>query len=438
MSWKKISIPFIFTLSLALMLSLPLAAQETVRLNILAMRMGSTEYIQDQTDEWIDQYEEENDVRVRVNWEFLEEEDLRPQTVQDMAAGTGYYQIAQVGTQHLPLLAENDWIVPLEEHFTEDYKADEFVEAVRSTASYKGKQYVVPIYHEATHLIYRHDIFNDLGIEPPETLEEVTEAAKKISEETDTAGIVLRGQRGAGLNHVSWKQYLQAFGGEWLKSFDQPFEAAFNSEEGIRATEWYTNLIRNYAPEGTQTSHWRDVMSTFMAGEAAMTIDATSIGRRIVTDDASEVIGKTSFALFPEGPAGRYPWYFSWNLALSKVGTEKGMTREVAADYIMWATSPEMKKEMMTELGTLPARTSTLESEEAQEYYGQEGMSNWLDNTIESLQIEEAGENPVIAKIPQWPALGDTVGIQLERIFTGSVGVEEGLNRAAQIIDRDF
>jgi ABC-type glycerol-3-phosphate transport system substrate-binding protein len=438
MSWKKISIPLALVLSLVLMLSLPLAAQQNVRLNILAMRMGSTEYIEAQTDEWIEQYEEEHDVNVSVNWEYLEEEDLRPQTVQDMAAGTGYYQIAQVGTQHLPLLAENDWIVPMEDYFTEDYNADEFVEAVVSTASYNDKMYVVPIYHEATHLIYRHDIFNELGIEVPETLEEVTEAAKKITEETDTAGIVLRGQRGAGLNHVSWKQYLQAFGGKWLESNEPPFEAAFNSEEGVEATEWYTNLIRNYAPQGTQTSHWRDVMSTFMAGEAAMTIDATSIGRRIVTDDASEVVGKTSFALFPEGPAGRYPWYFSWNLALSKVGTRNDMTREVAADYILWATSPEMKKEMMMEIGTLPARTSTLESAEAQEYYGQEGMSNWLENTIASLQIEEAGEDPVIAKIPQWPAIGDTIGIQLERIFTGSVSVEEGLDQAAKIINRDF
>lgn len=438
MSWKRISIPVILTISLILTVSLPLAAQESININILAMRMGSTEYIEEHTDGWIEDYEEDHDVDVSVNWEFLEEQDLRPQVVQDMAAGTGYYQIVQLGDRYLPLLARNDWVVPMEEYFTEDYKADEFVEAVRATASYDDTMYTVPIYHEATQLMYRHDIFNELGLEPPETLEEVTEVARKITEETDTAGIVLRGQRGSGLNHISWKQYLQAFGGEWLENTERPFEPAFNSEEGIRATEWYANLIQNYAPEGTQSAHWRDVMSTFMAGEAAMTIDATSIGRRIVTDDASEVIGKTSFALFPEGPAGRYPWYFSWSLALSKVGTQ-GLEREVAADYMLWATSPEMKKNMMQAIGTLPARTSTLESEAAQEYYGQEGMSNWLDNTIKSLQIEEAGENPVGGpRIPQWPAIGDTIGIHLESIFTGSVSVEEGLNRAARAIERDF
>lgn len=437
MSWKKLSITISMLLSFVLIVSLPLVAQQTVRLNVLSMRMGSLEYIKQHADEWIDKYEKEHDVKVKISWDFLEEADIRSQTVQDMAAGTGYYQIIQVGTQHLPLLAENDWVVPMEDYFTEDYKADEFVEAVRSTASYNGTMYMVPVYHEATQLIYRHDVFNELGIDVPDTLTEVTEAAKKISEETDMAGIVIRGQRGAGLNHVSWKQYLQAFGGKWLEDGEPPFKAAFNSKEGIMATEWYANLIQNYAPEGTQTANWRDVMSAFMAGKAAMTIDATSIGRRIVTDKASEVIGKTSFGLFPTGPAGRYPWYFSWNLALSKVGT-RGMQREVAADFILWATSPEMKKEMMLELGTLPARTSNLESEAAQEYYGQEGMSNWLDNTIKSLQIEEAGENPVIAKIPQWPALGDTIGIHLEKIFTGSVSVEEGLNQAAKIINRDF
>lgn len=437
MSLKELSMPAVIIL-LILALSLPVAAQETVNINVLAMRMGSLEYIQQQTDEWIDKYEEEHDVKVRVNWDFLEEADIRSQTVQDMAAGTGYYQVIQVGTHHMPLLAENEWIVSLEDYFTEDYKADEIVEASRSTASYEGKMYGAPIYHEATHLVYRHDIFNELGIEPPDTLEEVTEAAKKVTEETDIAGIALRGQRGNGINHVSWKQYLHAFGGEWLENNESPFKPAFNSEKGIRATEWYTNLIQNYAPEGMQTANWRDVMSSFMAGEVAMTIDATSIGRRIVSNEASDVIGKTSFALFPKGPAGRYPWYFSWNLAVSKVGTKEGLEREVVADYALWATSPEMKKRMMLEEGTLPARTSNLESEAAREFYGQEGMSNWLENTIESLQIKEAAENPVVEKMPQWPALGDTVGIQLEKIFAGNVSVEEGLNRAAEIIERDF
>lgn len=438
MSWRKTSVYVFLVTILVFSVAFSVAAQETVNINILAMRMGSTEYIQSQTPEWIDQYEENHDVKVRVNWEFLEEQDLRPQVVQDMAAGTGYYQIVQLGDRYLPLLARNDWVVPMEQYFTEEYQADKFVEAVRATASYNDKMYTVPIYHEATQLIYRHDIFNELGLEPPATMQDVTEAAKKITEETDTAGIVLRGQRGSGLNHISWKQYLQAFGGKWLKDGERPFEPEFDSEAGIEATKWYTNLIQNYAPEGTQSAHWRDVMSTFMAGEAAMTIDATSIGRRIVTDDASEVIGKTSFALFPKGPAGRYPWYFSWSLALSKVGT-RGKTREVAADYMLWATSPEMKKSMMEAIGTLPARTNTLESEAAQEYYGQEGMSNWLDNTIKSLQIEEAGENPVGGpRIPQWPAIGDTIGIYLERIFTGSVSVEKGLKEAAEAIERDF
>lgn len=407
---------------------------DSITLNILAMRMGSTEYIADRSEEWVQRYKRKTGVDVTVNWEFLEEKSLRSQAVQDMATGTGYYQVSQLGTQHVPLMASNDWIVPLDDHFPSDYGADEFVEAVVTGASYQGAQYGVPIYHEATHLIYRHDIFDEMGMEPPSTLGEMREKAKKIDRDRDIAGVVLRGKRGAGLNHVSWKQYLHAFDGDWLRGMNKPYRAAFNSREGRKATEWYADLIRNHAPTGSQTAHWRDVMSLFMAGQAAMTIDATSIGRRIVTDDASQVIGKTSFETFPEGPAGRYPWFFSWNLGVSKVGTQ-GATREAAIDYVLWAASREMKMDMMSELGTLPARTSTLESQAAKDYYGKPGLSNWLPNTLKSLDIQEASANPVIAKIPEWPSVGDTIGLHLEQIFTGSTSVDGGLEAAAEAIN---
>ncbi len=437
MFFKKTAIALFLIASLALVFGGVVVAQEEVELNILALKMDSTQYIDEKTNEWIEQYEKEHDVEVSVNWEYLAEEDARAHAVEDMATGTGYYQIAQVGTQHITLMAANDWLVPVEDYFTEDYRADEFVEAVETGASYDGKMYGVPIYHEATHLFYRHDVFEELGIEPPETLAGMKEKAKMITEETEMAGVVLRGRRGAGLNHVSWKQFLHAYGGKWLKDFERPYEPAFNSEEGIKATKWYAEMIRNYAPEGSQTAHWREAQAMFMSGEAAMMIDATSISRRVLTDESSQVKGDVSFKLIPKGPEGRYPWYFSWNLGISKPGTE-GLTREVAADYVMWATSPEMKIDMMEDLGVLPARETTLNSDKAEEVYGDPNMSNWLSNTIKSLNIEEAAENPVIAKVPEWPAIGDTIGIQLEEIFTGSKTVEEGLSEAAKTIEQDF
>ncbi len=437
MQGKKFMLPLILALAFTMVFGFQAEAQE-VNINILAMRMGSTEYIEEVQDRFIEKWAEEG-VEVDVNWDYMEEEDLRPHSVEDAASGVGHYQIYQLGTQHMPLMAANDWVVPIEDYFTEDYAADEFTGAVVEGASYQDTMYGVPIYNEATHLIYRHDVFEELDLDPPQTLEEMKEKAAYIDEQRDDmAGVVLRGQRGAGLNHVSWKQFLDAFGGEWLTDLEPPYEAAFYSEEGLEATEWYAEMIREYAPEGTQTDHWRDVMSNFMAGEAAMTIDATSIGRRIVTEEASEVIGQTSFELIPEGPAGRFPWYFSWNMAVSEPGTEDELTREVATDFLLWATSQDMKLEVMHEAGVLPARSTTLEMEEVQEFYDDPGMSNWLENTLASMDIEEANENPVIVQIPEWPAIGDTIGIYLEEIFAGTRSVDDGLREAAETIDRDF
>src|SRR5215210_7980300 len=68
-------------------------------------------------------------------------------------------------------LAANNWIVDLNDRFTEEMQSD-FFEATIQTSGYKGKIYGVPWYSDARQMYYRKDLLDKHGLRPPETWDE--------------------------------------------------------------------------------------------------------------------------------------------------------------------------------------------------------------------------------------------------------------------------
>ena len=69
--------------------------------------------------------------------------------------------------------------------------------------SYDGKLYAVPINQDCSIMMYRADIFNELGLTVPKTFDELEAVCKAIkTAHPEMSAIALRGQRGAGLNDM--------------------------------------------------------------------------------------------------------------------------------------------------------------------------------------------------------------------------------------------
>ena len=74
------------------------------------------------------------------------------------------------------------------------YDWDDFFPAAQNIATVGGKYFDrIAITAEAQVLIYREDVYEDLGLSVPETFDELLANARAINEKTDMAGITQRG-----------------------------------------------------------------------------------------------------------------------------------------------------------------------------------------------------------------------------------------------------
>ena len=350
------------------------------------------------------------------------EQQLREREVIDASTGAGAYDVIAIDSVFIPEFAKAGWITPLEPYLDPSYNVEDISAFVRGLLSYEGKIYAGPVYSEATQLMYRKDLFEQAGLQPPQTMEEYEEYAKKFTNPPDLFGVAMRGLRGNGMNIYIWSEWLWSYGGKY---FDENWNPVFNSPEGVLATENYAKLLQNYGPPGVATYGWDDVQNAFTSGKVAMIIDATNFYTRIEDPTKSAIAGKIGYAVVPAGPAGRFPGNYSLGFAISAVGAKTEQEKGAAAEFIKWATSQDIELSKALQANIISVtRDSVFNDPAFQAKFG----GDWLTSTVESFRITNPGYRPLIE---EWREIGDRLGIAVENVIAGIQPAKEALDEAA-------
>lgn len=86
---------------------------------------------------------------------------------------------------HLSEFQKADLLEPLTERVEGLDHWDGFTDGAKDAVTYDGEVWGVPITGNGRALLYRNDVFEELGLEPPETAEEFHAAGQTINEEKD-------------------------------------------------------------------------------------------------------------------------------------------------------------------------------------------------------------------------------------------------------------
>ncbi len=263
----------------------------------------------------------------------------------DFTAGTFAFDVFMSQYYDSPKYQQEKWtadIAPLMQNpkLTDAawYDWKDFFPAAQDIATVGGRYSDrIAITSEAQVLIYREDIYQELGLSVPGTFDELLAAAKTISEKKPgVAGITLRG--GAA---IWWPMFgvLKSFGGGYFDADWNPIIATPQSQEGARM---YAELCK-YTPKGITSYDWDEINTAMLAGKAAMFMDSSVIYSRLADAAQSTVVGKVKMAPFPAGPAGRVAHSHYWSVSLAESSKQKAE----GWLFLQWATS----KEVMYRLG---------------------------------------------------------------------------------------
>ncbi|CUX67401.1 MULTISPECIES: sugar ABC transporter substrate-binding protein [Agrobacterium] len=379
---------------------------------------------------------------IKVEWVTLEENVLRERVTTDIATNGGQYDIMTIGNYEVPIWAKQGWLLPLEK-LGDKYDVDDILPAIRGGLSAEGKLYAAPFYGESAMIMYRKDLFEKAGLKMPEkpTWEFIGDAARKITErKADINGMCLRGKAGWGENMAFISALTNSFGGRW---FDENWKPQFDQPEWKSALQFYVDLMKDAGPSGASSNGFNENLTLFQQGKCGMWIDATVAASFVSNPKDSTVADKVGYALFPtHGELKNHGnWLWSWNLAIPK----SSQKAEAAEKFISWATSKDYTTLVASKEGwaNVPPGTRTSLYKNA-DYEKAAAFAKPTLAAMDAADITKPTVKPVpytggqFVAIPEFQALGTTVGQLFSAVVAGQSSVDDALAGAQSTATREM
>ena len=204
-----------------------------------------------------------------------------------------------------------------------------------------------------------------------------------------------------------------------------------NSPEAVKALEWYVDTLTAYAPPAVRNWNWPDIADAFSQGTVATYIDAHSSAAVITNPEKSKVVGKIAYARWPKGPNGkRVTSIWNWGFPINAALTEK--QKKATWLFIEWAASPETQARTSWKFAG-PAKRSGINRVslwKAPEFAAamKDAGDNFIPAALESLEQDTDVEwRP---RVPQWPAIGETMATAIQAALVGQKKPKEALDEA--------
>jgi ABC-type glycerol-3-phosphate transport system substrate-binding protein len=385
-------------------------------LNVLLKEGYEIEAIQ----EFVGEFEDETGISVNI--EVFDEPTARQQFVLDASTAGGSYDITSLSFWNVPEFQRPGWLEPLDEYLEvtdeEWFDLDQISEGTIESMTVDGQLYAIPHTAIGGMVFYRESIFEEHGLEPPQTTDDILALADELEElEPDISPFVGRGAASfASLGSIlGW-----AYGYDAIL-IDENDTPQADSPEMVEAIEDWVTLMRDYGPADAAALTFTQAGETFQSGQAAMMFDTSGFGTIFEDPNQSQVAGDVGFAQV-EGPAGNpIQWLYNEGLAIPASAEDK----EAAWLFLQWRMSDEVTMREVTELArTDVPHEGTLASDEYQQFAEENDLVDFVEALDESLGNATGEHWPFY---PQFAEIGDAVAATVSELIADGGEVEPAM-----------
>ncbi|MFI6424686.1 sugar ABC transporter substrate-binding protein [Promicromonospora sp. NPDC050880] len=297
-------------------------------------------------------FEEETGATLDV--EFVEWGDAHDRFVTSIAGGTTP-DVAETGTTWTPEFADAGALAPLDEYVDEAGVTDDLVEGLVEAGTYDEQLYGMPWYAGVRSLVYNTEMFEQAGVEPPTTWDELEAAAAGLKEEfPDKIAVAVPGDAEFTVYPWVWGaggEVATLDGDTWTSGLDSP-----ESQEGI---EFWTGLATEGGYSSTGATTWRetDVLDAFAAGDVGMAVMGSWTPGAIVEANA-DMEGKFAAVPIPGQDGGIAPSVLGGShLSMFETAQDK----DLAWTFIEMMTTGEFAQQWAEQSGYFPGQVSLLD-----------------------------------------------------------------------------
>ncbi|MCR2793440.1 sugar ABC transporter substrate-binding protein [Microbacterium sp. zg.Y625] len=364
-------------------------------------------------DEVAEAFEEETGATLNV--EFVQWADAHDRFVTSIAGGTTP-DVAETGTTWTAEFADAGALAPIGDMVAEAGIDDDLVAGLVESGTYADELYGMPWYAGVRSLVYRTDVFEELGLDAPSDWEELRAAGLAIKEGfPDMTAVAVPGDAEQTVYPWVWGAggtVATQDGDEWVSGLD--------SAESIAGLEFWTGLATEHGLSSAGATTWKetDVLDQFAAGTVGMAVMGSWTPTAIV-DKNPEMDGKFAAIPIPAEDGGIAPSVLGGShLSMFETADDK----DLAFAFIKMMTTGEFAEKWGQQSGYFPGQTSLLEETIA--------TADPMQQPFATQMVEGGGSLPVTPTFGAVQAK-KTTGAMVQAILSGQKDVATAAKDAA-------
>ncbi|MFD9932967.1 extracellular solute-binding protein [Streptomyces massasporeus] len=230
----------------------------------------------------------------------------------------------------------------------------------KQSVTVDGKLYGAPFYVGVRALYYRTDVFKELGLSVPRTMDELASTAREIrAARPELYGLVVGGAYTYGAMPFVW-----ANGGELANGKSGSYASGIDSPEARKGIKAYTSLFADDNCPAAKCAGMggNDTISAFAAGKAGMAIGGDFSHTAV---EAGKVKGKYAVVPLPGVKSGSIAPAFAGG---NNIGVLKSTShRTLAVQLMEQLASKKTQGELFDAMGFLPTFTDVRQQVARQE-----------------------------------------------------------------------
>ena len=290
-----------------------------------------------------------------VNIEEVQWADAHDRFVTSIAGGTTP-DIAETGTTWTAEFADAGALEELDEYVDgEKGLRDDLVEGLAVAGTYDEKLYGMPWYAGVRSIVYRTDVFEELGLEAPETWDDIVTAGEAIkAAKPDMLPFPVAGD--AEFQVYPW---VWGAGGEIATLDGKKWTSELDSDESRAGIEFYTGLATEHGFSSAGATTWKetDLRDSFTQGNVAMMLSGSWTPKALIEANP-DLEGKIGAAVIPGEDGGIAPSVLGGS-HLSVFNTTKNA--DLAWEFVKLMTTGEFAEKWADETGYFPGVQSAME-----------------------------------------------------------------------------
>jgi multiple sugar transport system substrate-binding protein len=218
-----------------------------------------------------------------------------------------------------------------------------------ASGAFQGKQYALPVDPNVQLLVYRKDLFEQKGLKPPATWDELLAAARTFHDPAKQQyGIAVTAS-----SDVQTALYLLvSMWSQGAELVDSRGRGGVDTPAGKKGGEVFLELLK-YTPHNVRSCNFSDVNKAIQLGQAAMAIQWASGAKPMEDKTRSSVAGKLGYTLVPKA-VRQTPMRGVWTIAIAK----NTQNQDAAWEFAKWLSSREFGMAAVR----YPAATSAIHS----------------------------------------------------------------------------